>query len=227
MGSTGPAANRAPGDPRGRAAPVATSGGTMSLEVRWIHRGRIPQAMMSWIGPFDAWIEQREDRYLVDPAAPELGVKIKGGVELDLKAFRGDLGILDLPGDGGRGHLERWEKWRFPLETVTLPSADGSSWAALWKTRHRRSFRLEGDRVVERPVTEAELPGCSVELTEFTAGREVGWTFALEAGGEPGDLEPSLRATAAALVEGPRPPGLRFDLADSMSYPRWLSTHRG
>jgi hypothetical protein len=76
-------------------------------------------------------------------------------------------------------------------------------------------------------VTEAELPGCSVELTEFTAGREVGWTFALEAGGEPGDLEPSLRATAAALVEGPRPPGLRFDLADSMSYPRWLSTHRG
>ncbi|MGZ8581378.1 MAG: hypothetical protein ACXWW9_08865 [Actinomycetota bacterium] len=201
-------------------------GGSMSLEVRWIRHGRIPQAMVAWTVPFAAWVERREDRYLVDPTAPDLGVKVKGGTELDLKAFRGDLGVLEVPG-GGRGAIERWEKWRFPLSTVALPPADGSSWVALWKTRHRRSFRLSGDELVERPVSEAELAGCSVELTEFTVGSDTWWTIALEAGGGSEDLEQTLRATAEAVFRGPRPSGLRFELEDSMSYPRWLASRSG
>ena len=154
----------------------AFEGGAISLEVRWIYRGQIPHAALAWVGPFDAWIEQREDRYLVDPAAPELGVKIKGGTELDLKAYRGGLGVLDVPG-GGRGRLQRWEKWLFPLSAVALPPADGASWVALWKTRHRRSFRMSGEGLVERPVTEAGLPGCSVEVSGFTVGGEAWWTI--------------------------------------------------
>ena len=201
----------------------AFEGGAISLEVRWIYRGQIPHAALAWVGPFDAWIEQREDRYLVDPAAPELGVKIKGGTELDLKAYRGGLGVLDVPG-GGRGRLQRWEKWLFPLSAVALPPADGASWVALWKTRHRRSFRMSGEGLVERPVTEAGLPGCSVEVSGFTVGGEAWWTIALEAGGESESLEPVLRATVAVLFRGPRPAGLSFDLEDSMSYPRWLAS---
>ncbi len=203
--------------------PAEGRGGAISLEVRWILHGPIPQAVLAWMGLFDAWIEQREDRYLVDPAAPDLGVKIKGGTELDVKAFRGDVGVLEVPG-GGRGVIERWEKWRFPFSTVALPSSDGSSWVALWKTRHRRSFRLSGDELVERPVDEAELPGCSVEVTAFTVGTDAWWTLALEAGGEPQGLEPVLRATAETLFRDPRPPGLELELEDSISYPRWLAS---
>jgi hypothetical protein len=208
-----------------RIEPIAppSGGGAISLEVRWILRGQIPHAVLAWVGPFDAWIEQREDRYLVDPAAPELGVKIKGGTELDLKAFRGDLGVLEIPG-GGRGRLQRWEKWRFPLSTVALPAADGTSWVALWKTRHRRSFRMSGEELVERPVTEAGLPGCSAEVSGFTVGSDAWWTIALEAGGEAESLEPVLRATVAVLFRDPRPPGLSFELQDSTSYPRWLAS---
>ncbi|HET9310815.1 MAG TPA: hypothetical protein VFP41_06285 [Actinomycetota bacterium] len=231
MSGADPGAHQASEDGHEGVGPAAVStssangsGGSPSLEVRWIHQGPIPPAMLGWMGPFDAWIERREDRYLVDPALPDLGVKIKGGSELDLKAFRGDAGLLDLP--GGRGRLERWAKWRFPLNSVTLPSTGGSSWLALRKTRHRRSFRRAGDGVVERPVAEAEMPGCSVELTTFEVGRETWWTLALEAAGEPGELEPVLRATAELLSRGERPSDIDLRLEDSMSYPRWLASRR-
>jgi hypothetical protein len=83
---------------------VVPSGGSTSLELRWIEFGAIPEAIFEWLGPFREWIEQREDRYLVDPCVRDLGVKIKGGIELDLKAPRGTLGHLSVPG-GGRGRL--------------------------------------------------------------------------------------------------------------------------
>lgn len=204
---------------------MSSVGGSRTLEVRWIDRGPIPEAMFGWLGPFADWIEHREDRYLADPSVPELGVKIKGGVELDLKAFRGSPGELAVAG-GGRGLLEIWEKWRFPLDAVALPSIDASGWVAIRKVRRRRSFHLSEDRVVERPVSEAELPGCSVELTEFAVGGETWWTLALEAGGDPDALERSLRATAEALFRDPLPDSLRLDLGDSMSYARWVSARR-
>lgn len=198
--------------------------GSRTLEVRWIDRGGVPEAMFAWLGPFDEWIEHREDRYLVEPSTPELGVKIKGGAELDLKVFRGSPGELTVPG-GGRGRMELWEKWRFTLDAVALPSVGASGWVAVRKFRRRRSFRLgEGEgEVRERPVSEAELPGCSVELTDFALGGERCWTLCLEAGGEPETLEKELRATAAWLFRDPMPDGVRLDPGDSMSYARWLS----
>ncbi len=200
-------------------------GASRTLEVRWIQRGRLPEAMFGWLGPFADWIERREDRYLADPSIPELGVKIKGGIELDLKAYRGSPGELAVPG-GGRGRLEMWEKWRFPLDAVALPSVDARGWLAIRKVRRRRSFHVVGDRAAERPVSEAELPGCSVELTEFAVGGETWWTLCLEAGGEPEGLERELRATAGSLFREPMPDGVRLDLGDSSSYARWLSTRR-
>ncbi|MGZ4153844.1 MAG: hypothetical protein ACXVQ0_05140, partial [Actinomycetota bacterium] len=152
-----------------------------------------------------------------------LGVKIKGGIELDLKAYRGTLDHPSVPG-GGRGRLERWEKWRFPLDAVSLPSTDdGESWTAVRKIRRRRSFRLVDGRVIERPVSEAQLPGCSVELTEIFFGTERWWTLCFEAGGEARNLERELRATADLLLRGPRPAGVRLDLESSRSYPAWLN----
>lgn len=197
--------------------------GSVTLEVRWIHRGVIPDAMATWLGPFHDEIEEREDRYLVEPSVPELGVKIKGGIQLDLKALRGSPGELLMPA-GIRGRLERWEKWTFPLREGAIPPADAAAWLALEKVRHRRSFRVLGERVEERPVSEAELPGCTLELTEVTVDGERWWTLGLEACGEPNGLEHALRSTAAALLLGPPPEGIR--LVSSTSYARWLGTRR-
>jgi hypothetical protein len=199
--------------------------GSISLEVRWIRPGPLPHALIDWVGPFADEVEDREDRYLVNPSCDDLGVKIRGAVQLDLKAFRGSLGTLRIPG-GGRGRLETWEKWSFPLDAGAGPPADGSSWLAVQKVRRRRSFRSVEGRVVERAMSEAGLPGCSVELTEVAIGDERSWSLGFEVHGASERLEATLHATVGWLVQGPPPDGIPLELEDSMSYPRWLGVSR-
>jgi hypothetical protein len=193
-----------------------------TLEARWIRRGPVPETMVEWLGPFDDWIERREDRYFVDPSVPDLGIKIKDGVQLDLKALRGGSGRLMVPG-GGRGRLGLWEKWSFPLHASALPPADAAGWLALQKTRRRRSFRVEGDEAEERPVDQAELPGCSIELTDVAIGEGLWWTLGLEATGSRETLERNLRVTVGEVFREPSPGPNLLDLRHSMSYPRWLA----
>jgi hypothetical protein len=193
-----------------------------TLEVRWIHRGPLPEAMIGWLGPFGDRIERREDRYLVDPVASDLGVKIRDAVQLDLKAFRGSRAELRVPG-ALRGRLELWEKWSFPLHASALPPADAAGWLALEKIRRRRSFRVDDHDVVERPVDEAELPGCAIELTEVVLGQGRWWTLGLEATGDPETLGRKLDAAVARLFREPSPDPKLLDLRHSMSYPRWLT----
>ncbi len=197
-----------------------------TLEVRWVHRGPVPEAMIEWLGPFADWVEQREDRYLVDPSAPDLGVKIKDGVMFDVKAFRGSLGKLTIPG-AARGRLELWEKWSFVLHASAVPPADAAGWLALQKTRRRRSFEVGQHEVVERPVDQADLPGCSIELTEIAIGHKLWWTFALEAIGERESLEPNLHATVARLFRPPSSESDLLDLRHCISYARWLHRREG
>lgn len=199
--------------------------GSTTLEVRWIHRGDLPEAMLTWLGPFRDQVEEREDRYLIEPSTSELGVKIKGGVQLDLKALRGSPGELVLPG-GVRGRLELWEKWSFPLRADAIPAPGTSTWLALEKVRHRRSFRVVGAGIEERPISEAELPGCTLELTEVTVDDERWWTLGLEAWGDPEELARTLRTTAEALLVGAVPHGVPLGIAESTSYARWLGTRR-
>lgn len=202
---------------------VDLAGGRTTLEVRWIHPGRIPSGVMDRVGPFGDSVELREDRYLVDPWSPEVGMKVRGAAEVDLKAFRGSPGELLVPG-GGAGRLELWEKWSFPLDDEASPPS-GTGWLAVRKVRHRRSFHTVGGRIAERPLREVDEPGCSIELTEVTVGDEVWWTIGLESGGDPQARDRDLRATVDALLGDPLP-GALFDPLDSMSYTEWLGSRR-
>ena len=199
--------------------------GSISLEVRWILPGSLPHAMIDWLGPFADEVEDREDRYLVSPSCDDLGVKIRGAVQLDLKAFRGSPGKVMIPG-GGQGRLEIWEKWSFFLDASAHQPAETSSWLAVQKVRRRRSFRSVEGRVVERAMSEAEEPGCTVELTEVVIGEERSWSLGFEVHGASERLEATLHTTAGWLMQGPPPDGIRLDLEDSMSYPRWLGASR-
>ena len=77
---------------------------------------------------------------------------------------------------------------------------------------------------MERPLEQAELEGCNVELTEFTVGRGTWWTVGLEATGGPDTLERDLQATARRLFDGTLPDGAGLELEASMSYARWLGS---
>ena len=76
-------------------------------------------------------------------------------------------------------------------------------------------------------MSEAELPGCTVELTEVAVGEEMWWSLGFEVHGGSGDCsKQTLHATVGSLFPGPPPDGIRLDLGDSMSYPRWLGVSR-
>ncbi len=194
-------------------------GGSRSLEVRWIHRGRLPPSVIDRFGPFRDPIELRSDRYLVDPWTPELGVKIRGAVQLDLKAYRGSPGRLSV--HGGGGPLEVWEKWTFPLGE-TSPDENAEGWVTLDKTRRRRAFELTADGIRERSVLGAVEPGCTFELTEVVGEGQVWWTLGFEASGASETLELSLRACADLLLDRPLPDRVKLSSNASMSYTRWL-----
>ena len=102
--------------------------GVRSLEVRWIFPGQLEAAVAGWFGRFPAGTQSREDTYLLDPQLRGLSVKIRGGVALEVKVYRGSPGILDLPGRA-RGRMESWQKWSFPMArsartAVTCPAGD-------------------------------------------------------------------------------------------------------
>ena len=79
-----------------RQNPVAE--GVRSLEVRWIFPGHLETAVAGWFGRFPAYTESREDSYLLDPQLPGLSVKVRGGGALEVKAYRGSPGLLEVSG---------------------------------------------------------------------------------------------------------------------------------
>ena len=156
--------------------------GAMSLEVRWILPGQVPATMIEWLGPFDDEIERREDQYLVNPSSEELGVKIKGAILLDLKVLRGSPGLLEIP-QVVKAASRSGRSGRFPVDATGRSPGNASSWLTVQKVRRRRSFRLSEGQVIERALSEAELPGCTMELTEIAIGEAAWWSLGVEVHG--------------------------------------------
>jgi hypothetical protein len=108
-----------------RESPAAE--GVRSLELRWIFPGQLDGAVAGWFGRFPALVESREDTYLLDPQLPGLSVKVRGGGALEVKAYRGSPGLLEVTGRA-RGRLEFWQKWSFPFSPPRQSSADPPGW---------------------------------------------------------------------------------------------------
>ena len=128
-----------------------------SLEVRWIFPGQLEAAVAGWFGRFPARAESREDAYLLDPQFSGLSVKVRGGGALEVKAYRGSPGILEVPGRA-RGRLESWQKWSFPAQPAG--SGDRPGWRPVHKRRRISRFAL-----ASVPVADARRgagPGAAV-----------------------------------------------------------------
>src|SRR5208283_3769349 len=140
--------------------------GVQSLEVRWIFPGQMEAAVAEWFGRFPAETESREDTYLLDPQLRGLSVKVRGGGALEVKAYRGSPGILEVAGCAC-GRLESWQKWSFP---VSPPSPDGggpAGWRPVRKRRRISGFSLASGQIVARGPGQGGEPRCEVEVTEI------------------------------------------------------------
>jgi hypothetical protein len=195
--------------------------GVRSLEARWIFPGELAGTVAGWFARFPAQTTVLVDAYLLDPHLPGLSVKVRGGRALEVKAYRGSPGLLEVAGRA-RGHLESWQKWSFPHGPASLGGGDPAGWRPVSKRRRISRFSLTGGpaRAGDRGL--GERPGCSVELTDVHAGGEAWWTLGFEATGPPDALRGELDAAAALVFALPLPGGLELDMGDSRSYAQWL-----
>ena len=200
-------------------SPVA--GAVRSLEVRWIFPGQLEPAVARWFGRFPAGTESREDTYLLDPQLGGLSVKIRGGGALEVKAYRGSPGILQVAGRA-RGRLESWQKWSFPVSPLRPDSGRPSGWRPVRKRRRITRFSLASGQIVARSPAVRQQPGCEVELTEVHTHGQDWWTLGFEATGLASLLHSALEATAALVFAQALPGGVEPGLDDSRSYAEWL-----
>ena len=197
-----------------------------TLEVRWIFPGQLEAAVAGWFGRFPTRVESREDTYLLDPQLPGLSVKVRGGGALEVKAYRGSPGILEVAGRA-RGHMEAWHKWSFPASPPSPGSRDPAGWQPVRKRRRISRFSLASGPVVAPAAGLSQEPGCEVELTEVHAGGQHWWTLGFEATGPAHLLRSTLQATAALVFAHPLPGGVEPGPDDSRSYAQWLGQRPG
>jgi hypothetical protein len=197
-----------------------------TLEVRWIFPGQIASAVAGWFGRFPAGTESREDTYLLDPQLRGLSVKIRGGGALEVKAYRGSPGILEVAGRA-RGRLEYWQKWSFPFRPPSGDSGDPPGWTPVRKRRRISRFSSAGGTAGARAPGMGQQPRCEVELTEVHARGQDWWTLGFEASGAADLLRSELEAAAALVFGQALPGGLVPGPADSRSYAQWLAQRAG
>jgi hypothetical protein len=195
------------------------SEGVSSLEMRWIFPGRAGTEVAGWFTRFPAGVESREDAYLVNPQLRGLSVKIRGHRALEVKAYRGSPGILEVAGRA-RGRMESWQKWSFPC----VPLSQGCAVPAGWVPVHKRisRFSLAAGQIRGRVLGPGAEPGCMVELTEVHRHGQAWWTLGFEAFGPAGLLRRELETTAALVLTQTLPDGMALDADRSQSYAEWL-----
>jgi hypothetical protein len=191
-----------------------------SLEVRWIFRGGLEPAVAGWFGRFPARTESREDTYRMDPRQHGLSVKIRGNGALEVKAYRGSHGILEIPGRA-RGHIQAWCKWSFPVGLTHLGRSP-ARWRQVSKKRRLSRFVLASGEIVAYAPELRQQPGCCVELTEICAQGQDWWSLGFEATG-PGDLLRSELSATATLVFAHPVPTVEPGTDDFASYAQWLA----
>jgi hypothetical protein len=207
-----------------RESPVTEA--VRSLEVRWIFPGQLETAVARWFGRFPARTESREDTYLLDPPLPGLSVKIRGGGALEIKAYRGSPGILEVAGRA-RGHMESWQKWSFPFSPLRRDDGEAASWRPVRKGRRISCFSRASGQIVAPAPGVGQQPRCDVELTAVRTRGQDWWTLGFEATGPASLLRRELQAAAAVVFAQALPGDVEPGPDESRSYAQWLGQRPG
>ncbi len=192
-----------------------------SLEVRWIFPGPLQAAVAGWFARFPAATEARQDIYLLEPPLRGLSVKVRGGAALEVKAYRGSAGPLEVAGRA-HGRLESWQKWSFPYPPPHHDPSGSPGWQPVRKRRRISRFTSASGMVVAPTVGLSGQPRCDVELTAIRAHGRDWWTLGFEATGAAALLRSELEAAATLVFARALPGGVEPGPDDSRSYAEWL-----
>ena len=200
--------------------------GVRSLEVRWFFPGQLETAVAEWFGRFPAETESREDTYLLDPQLRGLSVKIRVGSALEVKAYRGSPGILEVAGRAC-GRMESWQKWSFPITRSATAATTGRLATGTQETANQPV--LTG-RQAGRGARPGAGPGAGVR--GGTHRGPYGWRGLVDAGIRGDGLRPicsaaHLQATAALVFAQALPGSAEPGPDESRSYIEWLRQRPG
>jgi hypothetical protein len=150
-----------------------------------------------------------------------LSVKVRGGVALEVKVYRGSPGILEVAGRA-RGRMESWQKWSFPFSPLSSDGGDPAAWRPVGKRRRISRFSLASGQLEARGPGLGGEPRCEVELTEVRTRGQDWWTLGFEATGPADLLRSELEAAAALVFAQALPGGVELGPDESRSYAEWL-----
>ena len=200
--------------------------------MRWIFPGRLDTAVTGWFRRFPAWAESREDAYLLCPASLRcppssgLSVKIRGGRALEVKAYRGSPGSLEVAGRA-RGRMESWQKWSAAPDPPSQDGHDPACWRPVGKTRRIAPFSLAGGRVVPGVPEGGQGPRCHLELTGIRMQDQDWWSLGFEATGPDHLLRTVLEGAAGLVFAQALPGNVQPGPDESRSYAQWLGQRPG
>ena len=198
----------------------------VTTELRWFGSGAVPEDAADWFGVAEPYAG-RIDWYASAGAAAGLGLKVRAGSSLELKARRDEVGVWSF-GERASGLVQTWVKWAVPLDPGWDGRSLGQGWIAVEKRRRVRRFAIEpgpSDGSIAREVGAADALelGCDAELTDLRVDGSVWWTLAFESFGDPDGQRDALRATIGAVLAG-APNDLALVETASSAYPGWLAS---
>ena len=203
-----------------------------SVEVRWFYREQLPEKVREWFCSAKLCGKEapRNDHYLVLPGSNEVGVKVRDGRKLEVKARTRMPRPFSLATGASVGRQDEWVKWSHEDRDVAgrLAALKGSApeWVPVAKQRWLRDFRVDAAGQAEETDADRTIDsGCKVELSEVKVHDSHWWTLALETFGE-GNRPASLELVARHFLRV-LPHGLALTDRDSMAYPEWLNRFAG
>ena len=203
-----------------------------SAEIRWFYKQELPLGVKDWFCGSRLCKEEaaRTDHYLVLPGSNEVGVKVRDGRKLEIKARTGTPQPLSLATGASVGRQDEWVKWSHEDSDVAgrLAALEGSSpeWVPVAKQRWLRKFLVDAAGQVEETDADTMIDeGCKVELSVVKVRDSNWWTLAFESFGE-GNRAMNLEPFALHFLKM-LPHGLALAERDSMAYPEWLNRLAG
>ena len=203
-----------------------------TAELRWFFTGNLPPQVREWFCGTTQCREEtpRTDDYLVLRGSNDVGVKIRDGRTLEIKARTRAPEPFSLASGATVGRQDSWTKWKHEDSEVAgrlAALANGSAdWMTVTKKRWLRKFRIGLAGGVEETDPDAAVAdGCRAELTELSVRNASCWTLAFDSFG-PGDSVAELGQVARHFLKV-LPHGLALTERDSMAYPEWLNRFAG
>ena len=203
----------------------------ISAELRWFFSGSFPSGVKEWFCGSKLCKEEksRTDHYLVFPGSNSVGLKVRDGRKLQVKARVREPEPFSLPGGAVSGRLDAWVKWSHDDGDVADRLAGlrfgDPLWVSVIKERWLRKFQLDDGQLNEVDADTRHDRGCTIELTRITFKDSPWWSIAFESFG-PTLLPDDVARTAAHFLKL-LPRGLILTERDSMSYPEWLNRLAG